>query len=52
MELKSKKFQKIENILEHKKFFIIVLHRNLIEKYKSKGELFWIEKILMKLKRG
>jgi nucleoside-triphosphatase len=43
MELFSQKFrEKIEKILELDKPVIIVLHRNLVQKYRSYGKLFYV----------
>ena len=45
MELKSSKFREmIERVLESKKPCLITLHRNLVEKYKDRGEIFWLKR--------
>ena len=45
MELYSKKFKNIsDEILESDKNVIAVAHRNLVNRYKGKGELIWVER--------
>jgi len=45
MELYSNKLKEIsEEILNSSKNVIAVVHRNLVNKYKGKGELIWIER--------
>ena len=45
MELYSGKFEKIsEEILNSGKHVIAVVHRNLVNRYKTKGELIWVER--------
>lgn len=43
MELKSKEFKEaLEKILNSDKIIIATLHRNLVDKYKDKGKLFYL----------
>jgi nucleoside-triphosphatase len=45
MELYSKKFKEmVDKIFKSKKMIIAVVHRNLANKYKDKGELIWVER--------
>ena len=45
MEICSEKFKSmLEKVFNSKKIVIATLHRSLIEKYKDKGKLIWLEK--------
>jgi len=45
MELYSEKFKTmLEKVFSSKKIVIATLHRNLVEEYKNKGKLIWLER--------